>query len=490
MADHLARLPGNEARHEAATILANLPQELRSASQPAMLARWIGDPAAAQRLCEAAERRLIELKADIPSLRLLADKTAQAFAGIAFALNGLALLVVDPAQTIPPRGRNRLLVPDWLPPLVSAGRTFATIGAVSLFWIVTAWPGGALAITFAAIVALLLAPRPDETYGAAILFTVGAILDLILTAIVAFAVLPELRTDAFAALSLVMGVCLVPIGVLLRQARQPWQVGLFTAMTMGFVPILQPTNPETYDTQLFYNVGLAIVAGMSAAALSFRLLPPLSPAFRTRRLLSLTLRDLRRLAKGRTQSDWEGHVIARLSVMPNEATPLQRAQLLAAFSVGSEIIHLRHVMRQFGLGANLDGAFEAVAEGHSASAIERLSRLDEAFSADIARGPRNSRCSASARQHSCRFGDADKARRLFRCGSACMSFAEVDLFGVYVAPISLTMVLAWLVTIALRRVASRFGLLRYAWHPALFVFAVYIIVLSSWILIVAPRGSS
>jgi hypothetical protein len=65
-----------------------------------------------------------------------------------------------------------------------------------------------------------------------------------------------------------------------------------------------------------------------------------------------------------------------------------------------------------------------------------------------------------------------------------MRFAEVNLFGVYVAWISLTMVGAWLVTIALRRVASRFGLLSYVWHPSLFVFAVYIIVLSSWILIV------
>ncbi|HEV2976555.1 MAG TPA: DUF1656 domain-containing protein [Casimicrobiaceae bacterium] len=66
-----------------------------------------------------------------------------------------------------------------------------------------------------------------------------------------------------------------------------------------------------------------------------------------------------------------------------------------------------------------------------------------------------------------------------------MRFAEMDLFGVYVAPISLMMVAAWLVTIALRRVASRFGLLRYVWHPALFVFAVYIIVLSSWTVIIA-----
>jgi protein AaeX len=47
------------------------------------------------------------------------------------------------------------------------------------------------------------------------------------------------------------------------------------------------------------------------------------------------------------------------------------------------------------------------------------------------------------------------------------------------------MVGAWLVAIALRRIASRFGLLRYVWHPALFVFAAYIIVLSSWVLILA-----
>jgi protein AaeX len=71
-----------------------------------------------------------------------------------------------------------------------------------------------------------------------------------------------------------------------------------------------------------------------------------------------------------------------------------------------------------------------------------------------------------------------------------LSFTEIDLFGVYVAPISLIMVGAWLVTIALRRVASRTGLLQYVWHPALFVFAVFIIVLSSWILIVAAVSSS
>ena len=66
-----------------------------------------------------------------------------------------------------------------------------------------------------------------------------------------------------------------------------------------------------------------------------------------------------------------------------------------------------------------------------------------------------------------------------------MKFFEINLLGVYVAPISLLMIAAWLITIASRRVASRFGLLRHVWHPALFVFAVYIIVLSSMVLVIA-----
>jgi len=47
------------------------------------------------------------------------------------------------------------------------------------------------------------------------------------------------------------------------------------------------------------------------------------------------------------------------------------------------------------------------------------------------------------------------------------------------------MVGAWVVTIGLRWFVARFGLLRYVWHPSLFVFAVYMIVLSSIVLTVA-----
>jgi hypothetical protein len=66
-----------------------------------------------------------------------------------------------------------------------------------------------------------------------------------------------------------------------------------------------------------------------------------------------------------------------------------------------------------------------------------------------------------------------------------MRFVEIDLFGVYVAPMSLMLPAAWVAMIALRQVAARYGLLRHVWHPALFIFAVYIIVLSLIVLTVA-----
>jgi len=39
-----------------------------------------------------------------------------------------------------------------------------------------------------------------------------------------------------------------------------------------------------------------------------------------------------------------------------------------------------------------------------------------------------------------------------------------------------------------RGIAYRFGLLRHVWHPALFEFAVYLIVVSVIVLAIANRG--
>ena len=382
----LARLPKGRARAEASAVLAEVPEELRAQPGQDEATRWMADPAGLLRICDAAVGMLVALPARTPSLRLLADQTADVLAGISHALNGLALLVTDPFRPVA-RDFRRLRIPDWLPPLVNAGRAFVVIGAAQLFWIVTEWPNGAGAMTFAAIGVILLAPRADQAYVAAVGFTVGTSLTAGFAAIIGFAVLPNRET--FAGLSLAIGLVLVPAGAGLASSSQLWRAVMFMAMVANFVPLLAPANVESYDTQQFYNAASAIVAGSSAAAFSFRLIPPLSPAFRARRLLGLTLRDLRRLATGPipdTAMDWQDHLFGRLAALPDAAQPLQRAQLIAALLVGTEIIKLRHFCRRFDLGSDIDAALHAFARGNSVKTVARLADLDRALTSGLDAG--------------------------------------------------------------------------------------------------------
>jgi len=337
----------------------------------------MADPMALRRVCEEAMRTLLALPAGTPSLRLLADETAKVLSGMLRVLDGLALLVDAPNQLPPDHRGFRLSVSDWLPALVNAARAFVAIGAVEFFWLVTAWPNGASAVVFVAVVVLLLSPKGDLAYGGAIAFALGTVGSVLCAAIIKFAALPALET--FPALCAAIRLFLIPAGFALARSRQPAATAVFTAMAMNFMPLLAPTNEMSYDTAQFYNTALSVVVGCSVAPLAFCLLPPLSPALRARRLLSLALCDLRRLATAPeppTSDDWDGRVLGRLTALPDQAEPLQRAQLVAALSVGADIIQLRQMAPSLGAAAELDAALEAVALGNTAIAIAELRQLD------------------------------------------------------------------------------------------------------------------
>jgi hypothetical protein len=72
-------------------------------------------------------------------------------------------------------------------------------------------------------------------------------------------------------------------------------------------------------------------------------------------------------------------MFGRFAALPDQAQPLQRSQLMAAFSVGSEIIQLRHIASRLALGTALDSALEALAQAESAIAVERLALVDQAL---------------------------------------------------------------------------------------------------------------
>jgi uncharacterized membrane protein YccC len=382
---HLAQLPQDLARAQAGAVLQQFPPALRTASVHGRPECWSAGPSGLRRACGEAARALRTLPADTVSLRLLADQAAEALAGVSHALVVLALLVDDPARSVAHRGSVRLRVPDWLPAVINAGRALATIGVVALVWIVTVWPGGATAITFATITVIVFSPRAEQAYTAAMGFTIGAVLTAVLAAIVDFAVLPKFV--GFPELCVALGLVMVPAGAFLAAPRPH---PMFMAVVLLFLPLLSPANQMNYDPQQFYNTALAIVVGSGTGGLAFRLLPPLSPALRTRRLLMLTLRELRRLTTGpipSTADHWEGRIYGRLTVLPEQAEPLQRAQLLAALSVGREIIRLRRVAPLLHQRSEFGAALAAVARGDSAVAAGRLAALNRELAAQPGDGP-------------------------------------------------------------------------------------------------------
>ncbi|HUI14761.1 MAG TPA: FUSC family protein [Xanthobacteraceae bacterium] len=375
VSERLMRMPADAAQSDANVVLHGIPHELRIDAQRGNLTNWVANPSKMRGVCEAAVQALVAMPADTQSLRLLADHTANVLSGFAGLLNGLALLVADPAR---PRSRVRggkLYVPDWLPGFVNAGRACVTIGAVEVFWIITQWPNGASAIVFAAVTVILLSPKADESYAYAMKFMIGVGIAAICAAIILFAGLPNVET--FAGFSFVMGLFMVPAGALMAQS---WNAATFGPMVGNFVPLLAPANHMSYSTVQFYNAALAIIVGCGVAALSFRLLPPLSPAFRAQRLLQLTLLDLRRLATQavpQLRENWEGLIYSRLVALPDAAEPLQRAQLATALSVGIELIELRRIAPQLGFTFELDSALEPFARGDSTAAIAQFERLDQ-----------------------------------------------------------------------------------------------------------------
>lgn len=387
---HLASRPDID-RQEREAVLQAIALALKPGQGPGSLERCAVAPLAARGIYQEAMQALATLPAGTPSTRLFADEASKVFAGLMRALAGIAVLV-DAFDRSPQSERGfQLGVADWLPALINAIRAFLLIVAIELFWVVTAWPGGSSAIIFVAIILLLLSPRGGLAFGGSIALVLGEAGAVVLAAIAKFAVLPAL--DTFPAFCIGIGLFLVPAGFAIAQSQErPAAMIIFTAMGTNFIPLLAPTNQMIYDTSQFYNLVLTLVVGLSAAPLALSLVPALSPAQRTRRLLALTQRDLRRFATDPTApkwTRWEARIVARLVELPDQAEPIERERLLAALSVGAEMTELRRIADNLGLAADVEAALAAFARGDCKAAAARLHELDSRLATGevVGRGP-------------------------------------------------------------------------------------------------------
>ena len=360
-----------EAEDEAAAILDRLPGFLRAPIDPAA---WSADAATLRRQAVQAARSLITSPLTTPSARLLADQTAVALLGLARALQAITVLQ-DPTRADRRPGRARLRVPDMLPPLIATVRVSLSIGAAIVLWVGTAWPSGSTAVTFAAVTAILFAPREDAAYDTALGFLLGTVITAVPAGIITFFFLP--MQTSFLGMCLAFGLVIVPAGTL---SAGTWKPLVFVAMAANFIPLTSPSNPMVYDLARFLNTATALIAGVGIAMIGIRLVPPLSINTRIRRLTALTLRDLRRLAAhpaGRSVSGWENRVYGRLAAVPALAATVDGARLVAALATGSELIRLYRSCARLGQQATAQAAFTSLAEGDVAATLAALARLDE-----------------------------------------------------------------------------------------------------------------
>ncbi len=364
---------------QASPLFDALAPQLRTAAEAGDPQIWLRDPACLRQGAIDSADALRAIRTDLPSERLLADQAATALTGLADVANALAL-VADRRVTPPLRPVSwRLEVADWRPPLINGLRTALAVIAMQALWIVTAWPGGAVAMIWATIVSSLFAPRADQAYAGAQGYMVGTLLAVSAAAVIDFALLPGL--DGFAAFSLVLAAYFIPAGALLASGwRPPVAIGIAGPM----VAFMMPTNTMSFDTLAFYNNAVALLVGNGAALLAFRLVPPVPPAVRTARLLWLTLRDLRRLAmapRHRRCARWEARMFSRMAALPEEATPLDRARLLVALDLGLGILRLSRELGPEPFPAPLRAALVRIAQGDSQAAIARLEEVDRLLAA-------------------------------------------------------------------------------------------------------------
>ena len=135
---------------------------------------------------------------------------------------------------IPVQGTARLHVPDWLPASINALRVLVwRFAAISLFWIASAWPSGATAITFCAVIVVLLPLQGDLAYSASMTFLKGCVLGAGVAAVLVFAILP--RATSFPEPLPRVGPRACAVRISDRPAREPL---FFSAASVNFVPML------------------------------------------------------------------------------------------------------------------------------------------------------------------------------------------------------------------------------------------------------------
>lgn len=196
--------------------------------------------------------------------------------------------------------------------------TTVTVLAASAFWIVSAWPSGPLAVTFAGIICAIVAAR-DDAVAASASFLKMSFVGTAIAFVYLFAILPPVVT--FEQLVFVLAPLYLTCGLLLGI---PALIPLVIPVIFVAGGLMALTNAMTYDFAAFCNNALSFNVGIAIGMAGLNLLSPLRTGVPVRRLVRGMLRDLASLTTGRLtdQTAFESRMFDRINTLFARLNPM------------------------------------------------------------------------------------------------------------------------------------------------------------------------
>jgi uncharacterized membrane protein YccC len=241
--------------------------------------------------------------------------------------------------------------------LVAGSISSAAVLMTAAFWIASGWPDGSTAVIFSGVICSILGSLDDPATAAAN-FLRMTLFSAIFAAVYMFVVFPAI--DGFMSLIIALLPFYLPFGILLGLPRIGLKVSPFGLNLVAFLGL---TNARSQpDFAAFVNSSLALLGGIIAGILMFRLLRPLGVEWTVGRIRRGVLRDLERLAESEAnvgRDRFASRMFDRINALFSRldaSQPDQRALMrstLAALRVGFNIMLLKaarsHVPRDIAM---------------------------------------------------------------------------------------------------------------------------------------------
>lgn len=228
--------------------------------------------------------------------------------------------------------------------LIAGARGAIVMAALSVFWIATAWPNGAMLVLNAAAVCALASSSAHPT-RMTYQMAVGTILATIFGFIEVFGVYPHI--DGF---PLLCAALTPPLALGIWMTTRPKLVGYGAGYCIFFCVLAGPDNLLAYHPAGFANDAIALVLSMAACALAYSvLLPPSTPWLRAhlladlRRQVVLACRAPLAPVRARFESRARDLAFQAHALMERDAAAQRDALawLIAVLEVGHAVIDLR-----------------------------------------------------------------------------------------------------------------------------------------------------